>query len=88
MTTGFRKSFGRDLKRINDQRLLDRVRKVIEEVEAADDLQEVGNLKKMTGTSNLYRIRVGDYRIGIAVAGDSVEFVRCLPRRDLYRFFP
>ena len=88
MTTAFRKSFGRDLKRINDQRLLDRVRKVIEEVEAADDLQEVGNLKKMTGSSNLYRIRVGDYRIGIAVAEDTVEFVRCLPRRDLYRFFP
>ena len=88
MTTGFRKSFGRDLKRINDQHLLDRVRRVIEEVEAADDLQQVGKLKKMSGTSNFYRIRVGDYRIGIAVAGDTVEFVRCLPRRDLYRFFP
>ncbi len=87
MTTGFRKSFGRDLKKINDQHLLDRVRRVIEEVEAADDLQQVGNLKKMTGTVNFFRIRVGDYRIGIAVSGDTVEFIRCLPRRDLYRFF-
>lgn len=88
MTTGFRKSFGRDLKRINDQQLLDRVRAVIEETEAADDLQQVGNLKKMTGSSNFYRIRVGDFRIGIAVTGATVEFIRCLPRRDLYRFFP
>jgi mRNA interferase RelE/StbE len=78
----------RDLKRIKDRHLLDRVRRVIKEVEAADDLQEVGNLKKMTGTSNFYRIRLGEYRIGIAVVGGTVEFVRCLPRRDLYRFFP
>jgi mRNA interferase RelE/StbE len=31
---------------------------------------------------------VGDYRIGISVEGDEVEFVRCLHRRDIYRYFP
>ncbi len=40
----------------------------------------------MSGTANFYRIRVGEYRIGIVVEGDRVDFVRCLPRRDLYRF--
>ena len=42
----------------------------------------------MSGTTNFYRIRIGDYRIGVAVEGDTVEFVRCLARRDLYRYFP
>jgi mRNA interferase RelE/StbE len=42
----------------------------------------------MSGTGNFYRIRVGDYRLGAVVEGDQVEFVRCLSRRDLYRFFP
>jgi mRNA interferase RelE/StbE len=88
MNTSFRKSFARDLKKIKDQELLDRIRKVIEAVEEADDLQEIGNLKKMAGTTAFYRVRVGDYRIGIAIEGDTVDFVRCLPRRDLYRFFP
>jgi mRNA interferase RelE/StbE len=50
--------------------------------------QELRDLKKMSGTGNFYRIRVGDYRLGAVVEGDQVEFVRCLPRRDLYRFFP
>jgi mRNA interferase RelE/StbE len=68
--------------------VLDRVRQVIEEVEAARDLSAVGNLKKISGTADFHRIRIGDYRIGIAVEGDTVEFVRCLPRRDPYRFFP
>jgi mRNA interferase RelE/StbE len=88
MKTAFRKSFTRDLKRIKDTDVLERVRQVIEEVEAATNLQGIGNLKKMSGTTNFYRIRIGDYRIGTAVEGDTVEFVRCLARRDLYRYFP
>jgi len=48
----------------------------------------VSNLTKLSGSSGFYRIRVGDYRIGIAVEEDEVEFVRCLHRRDIYRYFP
>ncbi len=88
MKTAFRKSFARDLKKIKDPELLDRIRRVIEEVEAADNLQAIGNVKKIAGSESFYRIRVGDYRIGIAVEGHLVDFVRCLSRRDLYRFFP
>lgn len=88
MNVSFRKSFQRDVKKIKDAAVRDRVREVVEEVEAAEELQAIGNLRKISGTANCYRIRVGDYRIGIVVEGDEVEFVRCLPRRDLYRFFP
>jgi ribosomal-protein-alanine N-acetyltransferase len=42
----------------------------------------------LRGSSDFYRIRVGDYRIGVAVEGDEVEFVRCLHRRDIYGYFP
>ena len=88
MKTAFRKSFTRDLKKIKDGYVLDRIRQAIEEVDAATNLQGIGNLKKMSGTTNFYRIRIGDYRIGVAVEGDTVAFVRCLSRRDLYRHFP
>ena len=88
MKTAFRKSFSRDLKKLNDQAVLGRARQAIEDVERSATLQEVSSLKKLSGTGNFYRIRVGDYRIGVVVEGDVVEFVRCLPRRELYRFFP
>jgi mRNA interferase RelE/StbE len=88
MKASFRKSFARDLKKVKSQTVLDRVQLAIEQVEAAAGLQDIGQLKKMGGTSNYYRIRVADYRIGVVVEGDVVEFVRCLPRADLYRFFP
>ncbi len=88
MKAAFRKSFTRDLKKIKDREILRRVQEAVEEVETSEDLRGIGNLKKMSGTTSFYRIRIGDYRIGLAVEGDTVEFVRCLARRDLYRFFP
>ena len=68
--------------------MLRRIREAIERVEAAETLDELPNLTKFNGASGIYRIRVGDHRIGIAVEGDEVEFVRCLHRRDIYRYFP
>ena len=88
MKTSFRTSFARDLKKIKQRAILDRVGQVIAEVQAAADLSVIGNLKKITGTASFHRIRVGDYRVGVVVEGEMVEFVRCLPRRDLYRYFP
>ena len=88
MRTAFRRSFERDLRRLRDETLRRRIREAIEQVEAAETLQDVPNLRQITGFKGFYRIRIGDYRLGIAVEGEEVEFVRCLHRRDIYRYFP
>jgi mRNA interferase RelE/StbE len=88
MNVTFRKSFLRDLKKVKDQEMLARVRTVIEQVEAAKGIQDIADLKKLSGADDCYRIRLGEHRIGVVIANDTVDFVRCLPRRDLYRFFP
>ena len=89
MKTAFRKSFQRDLKTLKkSHEILARIRQKIEEVEEAEDLQEVASVKKLSGGGDYYRIRVGDYRIGLAVQTDTIVFVRCLHRRDIYRYFP
>ena len=88
MNVTFRKSFTRDLKRIKDQSILERIAEVVECVEAAKTVQEISNYKKITGTNDCYRIRVGDFRIGVVLESDSVDFIRCLHRRDIYKFFP
>ena len=88
MKTQFRKSFVRDLKKIKDRAMLDRIAQVIEEVEAAAGLQDIAQLKKMHGAADCFRIRVGDHHIGVVLKSDTLIFVRCLPRPDLYKFFP
>lgn len=88
MKTIFRRSFERDLTKIRDRNLLERIRQSIETVESADDLSEVRSVRRMKGAANCYRIRIGDYRIGLEVGASTAEFVRVLHRRDVYRFFP
>ncbi len=89
MRTEFKKSFARDLQaRKNDKRFLDSVKDIIEHVEHADTLGDISNLKKLKGESNYYRIRFGNYRIGVRVQGNQVNFIRALHRKDIYRYFP
>ncbi len=90
MRTEFLISFERDLQKLaKDKRLLGRIRSIIEAVEATDDLQSVTKLKRLSGgEGDYYRFRVGDYRIGAELKNNVVIFVRCLHRREIYRYFP
>ena len=85
---GFRDSFAKYLKGVKDKGLLNRVRDIIKVVEEANLLEELPNLKKLKGAGNYFRVRIGDYRIGIALENDTVIFVRFLNRRDIYKYFP
>jgi mRNA interferase RelE/StbE len=84
----FRDSFAKDLKGVKEKGLLGRVREVIEAVEKADSLAELPNLKKLKGGGNYFRVRVGDYRVGVALENNTVVFVRFLNRKDIYKHFP
>ncbi len=88
MKTGFRESFVRDLKRIQQPEVRARVKQVIEEVERAASLAEIPQIRKLQGGGSYFRIRLGEYRLGLAVEGDQVTLIRILHRRDIYRYFP
>jgi mRNA interferase RelE/StbE len=88
MKTVFLSSFARDLRKVRESAVKEQVRAAILAVEEATDLRAVPNLSKLSGRGPYYRIRIGDYRIGLRVEEDTVTFVRVLPRREIYRFFP
>lgn len=88
MKIQFRASFAKDLRGIKNKDLLNRIKETIEEIEKANTSQDITNLKKLKGGSNYYRIRVGEYRIGLVLEVDTATFVRCLNRKEIYRFFP
>ena len=88
MKVAFRRSFERDLRKIRDPALRKRVQEAIERVEAATALRDIPNLERLSGASGFGRIRIGDFRLGVAFDGDEIDFVRFLHRREIYRFFP
>lgn len=88
MKVTFRSSFLRDLKKIRDRAVLAAVKLVLEQLETADTLEAIPELRKLAGASGFYRIKVGDYRIGLSISDGVLECVRCLHRRDIYKRFP
>lgn len=88
MKVVFRKSFERDLKKIKDRTILAKIRQSIEEIETAVSSKDLSGVKKLGSAGRFYRIRVGEYRIGLVIEASEVEFVRCLHRREIYRYFP
>ena len=73
MTVHFRKSFVADLGAL-DPLYRERI--------------ERSQLKKLKGRPGFFRIRVGDYRVGLAMVGEELTLVRCLNRKEFYRHFP
>ena len=88
MKVEFRESFAKDLKGVKDKGLLNRVKEMIEAVENANTPADVPNLKKLKGGGNYFRLKVRDYRAGIALENDAMIFVRFLNRKDIYKYFP
>jgi mRNA interferase RelE/StbE len=84
----FNKSFVKDLRKIDDRAILQHVHDTIKAIEIAQRPADIKNLRKLSGEHHHYRIRIGDYRIGLIIQGETVTFVRILHRRDLYRYFP
>jgi mRNA interferase RelE/StbE len=84
----FKASFSKDLNKIKNKVVLKQIKEAIEGVEKTKDFKSIPNLKKLRGGDTYYRIKVGEYRIGLSVEGDLLVFVRCLDRKDIYRYFP
>ena len=49
---------------------------------------EIESVEKMTGYSRYYKIRFGDYRMGLYFEKDTLSLERVLHRKEIYRFFP
>ena len=100
MKVNFRKTFAKDLRKLKDKQLLSKIQQIIKKVESIaentekDEIPEISNFSKMSGHVDKYRIRLGNYRIGITIENnenddfDILWFERFLHRKDIYKYFP
>lgn len=89
MNVEFDRSFEKALRKLKDTNVKLRLKRVILTVDRAATLSDIPNLKKLTGYSSYYRIRLGDYRIGVElIATDTVRFITLAHRKDIYSIFP
>jgi len=83
------KSFDRDVDKIRDRKLLTKLRNLISMIEGAQSIHDIPHGKKIQGYESFYRIKIGDYRLGVEeVSSQEVILIRFLHRKDIYRYFP
>lgn len=91
MVVEFEKKFAKDLKKIKqpkDQKNVKAAINSIRGVKVMKDVFDLPKIKKLSGHSKLYRIRAGDYRVGFSIEGETLTFIRVLPRNIIYNYFP
>ena len=83
------KSFVKDVDKITDKKLLRNLNKLIIELENSNSLTELPQVKKIKGYDSFYRIRLGNYRLGLEeIKGERICLTRFLHRKDIYKYFP
>ena len=89
MNVEFDKSFEKSLDRISNTNILKRIEGLIVQIEAAQTLSNLSNVKKLTGFQDYFRVRIGDYRLGFeSISRDTVRFIIIAHRKDFYKVFP
>jgi len=88
MNVSFDESFLKSLKKVKDKSVLSKVEEIIYALEAAELLGEIPNCKKLVGYKTYYRIRIGNYRLGLEFEQQEVQLITILHRKDIYRKFP
>ena len=88
MKTEFLNHFYKDLKAIKNENIRIDIFNSIKQVELAESIKEIKNIKKLKGSKIAYRIRIGDYRIGVYIENNIIEFARISHRKDIYNLFP
>ena len=89
MIIEFDKSFSKSLDKLKDSDVKKKIEHVIVDFDKAKIISDVRNIKKMAGFKTYYRIRIGDYRLGIELkTGNIARFILIAHRKDIYQVFP
>jgi len=84
----FLRSFLTDIKKLNDKKLTTKIKEFIVELENAESIEGIHNIKKLKGYSTAFRWRTGDYRLGFYKDENIIELARFVKRNDIYKIFP
>lgn len=89
MILQYDKSFFKSLEKTTDKKLFAKIEAIILEIEEAVSLSEIRHLKKLSGFKNYYRIRLGDYRLGLEqINKNTLRLITIAHRKDIYTIFP
>ena len=61
---------------------------ILDALETANKINDIKDLKKLSSYDNYYRIRMGDYRMGLQILNPQIIIVTILHGGAIYKAFP
>ena len=78
MIVFFSKDFEKSFDKLKDSTIKKRLQRVIYRLEDVNSLKDISNVKAITNYANLYRIRVGNYRLLVSHKRNTIEISYCI----------
>ena len=88
MKVEFTKKFENQVECLLDEKLKLEIANAVRSVMVANSLHDIPHLKKLSGFKTAFRIRTGNYRIGILFQNGIVYFAAFAHRKEIYKQFP
>jgi mRNA interferase RelE/StbE len=88
MNVIYTKSVTKDVRKIKDEKLIEKIRKQILSFKESDSLNKINGVKKLSGHPYAFRIKIADYRLGFYYENNTITLSRFLKRNDIYKVFP
>ncbi len=88
MNVEYDASFLKSINKLKNKSVEEQIAKAIANVKNAETIAQIPGNKKLKGYSRYYRIRIGNYRIGYELTGQTVRFIIVADRKDIYNMFP
>jgi mRNA interferase RelE/StbE len=61
---------------------------VFNELVSVSSISSLGKVEKMQGYDGFYKVRFGNYRLGLVIENDVITVKTVMHRREIYKFFP
>jgi mRNA interferase RelE/StbE len=88
MKIKFRKKFLKELAKLPNPYQTNIEEFVFDVLPSHNSLNEVGKIEKMTGYKNCFKVRFGNYRVGIKKVDNTIVIETVKHRKKIYQFFP
>ncbi|RLA08759.1 MAG: hypothetical protein DRQ51_01015 [Gammaproteobacteria bacterium] len=88
MQIRYEKKLLKDIKKLNNDKLKQKLKTIFELFETQNTMETIQNIKKLKSHENYYRLKISDYRLGFHYQNNIITIIRILHRKDIYKKFP
>jgi len=90
MKIDFTNLFFKDYNKIQSDNVKDKIKYIIQSLMDTNSLysSKEFKVKKIQGYKKYYRIKIGNYRLGLKKEENKIIIMRVMHRKDIYKYFP